>query len=987
MKNPRLSVRSASVSLTFVMMFLCVAAALRPAFAQRSEGVTQRFAIDYLGRAEPEVIAKTLADAPRAAPTVQSIFSFEMPFDRARGMPSDYTPAGTPVNAAPLRDALLDASIAYNRQTSAFTATDYSVEGIAFNGVSPPDPSMDVGKDHLIQAVNGRGGAQYLVLDKIDGNVLLGPVVLNTLGAPGPCQSALGDPVILYDEQAQRWLLTEFAIMPSRTLCLYVSSGSNPLTSSWTRYAFQTTAFPDYPHYGIWGNSILVTANETGVQGNRPVFAIDRQRLLAGQSAGIVRANLPNLGGFAVESWTPADHDGAAPVPATLPGIFLRHRDDEAHNPNANNPTQDFLELVELSVDWTAALPTGSATAIQQIPISEFSSDLNGFVGTSAFPQPNGRKIDALREFIMQRVAYRRFANYETLLGNFTTDVDGLDTGGIRWFELRRQLVPGSAWQLHQEGTHSLGDGADRWLGAAAMDQDGNIALSYSIVRDAPGIFPGLRYAGRLSGDPLGVLSSAEGVIVSGANNQVSNRWGDYAQLSVDPQDQCSFIATGPYVGATGSWRTRIAKFRFDSCGGPNFTVAASNQSQSLCALGDGVNAVPVVLNFQATPGFSAPVSTTIRDGLPAGLSATFSPTSVTPPGSITLQVQSNLSVTPGTKTLIMRSTGLGPNGLINRDLNLNLVTYTQTVGAPGAPTPSNSQNFVSVTPTLSWGSAAQVRDYQVQLSRDPSFQVVDASVVIVGTSWAPPGNLAFDTRYYWRVIARNPCAAGTSELFADGFESVTSNSSGSTVSSPVFSFLTIPAPGICPAGTTETIEYAETMESGAPGWSAFSAAGTAIWALTGVLPASGAFAYQGAPVTNSDMQLQTPAIAIPGGVLTGNALRSLSFSHAIDIEASLQTCFDYGVLEVSTDGGASYVQVTQGITGRRYTGTNALSNMPYSGQPGWCGSNLPHALTAIDLAPYAGQSVRFRFRVIADSLSENPRGWNIDNLKVQTCR
>jgi hypothetical protein len=880
-------------------------------------------------------------------------------------------------------------STSYPRVVSSFGSPEFSVEGIAFNGVSPPDPSADVGLDHIVQAVNGRGGAQYLVLDKIDGNILLGPIVLNTLGSAGLCRNALGDPVVLYDEQARRWLLTEFATMPARTLCLYLSSGSDPINSTWTRYEFQTTAFPDYPHYGIWGNSILVTANETGVANNRPIFAIDRQALLAGQSAGIVRANLPALGGFSVESWTPADHDGSNGVPQSLPGIFMRHRDDEAHNPNANNPTQDFLELVQLSVDWTSAVPTGFASAIQQIPISEFSSDLNGYIGTSAFPQPNARKLDALREFIMQRVAYRRFANYESLLGNFTTDVDGLDTGGIRWFELRRLLLPASPWSLHQEGTHSLGDGADRWMGATAMDQDGNIAMSYSIVRDAPALFAGIRYAGRLSGDALGVLTTTEGTIVAGLGSQLGNRWGDYSQLSVDPEDNCSFIATGTYVGAANVWRTRVAKFRFDSCGGPNFTVAATNQNQSLCALTDGVNAQAVTLNFQPTPGFSAPVSTTVRGGLPIGLSASFNPSSVVPPGAISLQVRSNASVTPGNKALVLRSAGVGPNGIINRDLNLNVAVYTQTVGAPSAATPLDTQRFVSITPTLSWSAGAQATDYLVQLARDPGFQVIDASIVLAGTSWRPPGNLAFDTTYYWRVIARNPCAASSGDMiFADGFESAAGASNGgSTASSAVFSFITIPAPGVCPNGTTETVEYAENMEAGAPGWSESSNAGAARWALTGVLPAAGALAYQALPSVSADMRLVSPPISIPGGVLSNTGLRSLSFSHAIDLEISLQTCFDFGVLEVSTNGGASYAQITQGLSGRGYTGTNASSGPPLDGQPGWCGNNLAHALTAVDLSPYAGQIIRLRFRVVSDQSTQNPRGWNIDNVKVQTCR
>ncbi len=168
----------------------------------------------------------------------------------------------------------------------------------------------------------------------------------------------------------------------------------------------------------------------------------------------------------------------------------------------------------------------------------------------------------------MWRLQYRNFGTYETLVGNFVTDVDGTDHGGIRWFELRK--TGGGPWSLFQEGTYSPDD-ANRWMGSVAMDKAGNIALGYSVSSST--VYPSIRYAGREAGDVLGSLPLGEVNVVTGALSQTRfTRWGDYSSMNVDPVDDCTFWYTNEYVASPsfgGSWGTRIAKFSFPSC----FTV------------------------------------------------------------------------------------------------------------------------------------------------------------------------------------------------------------------------------------------------------------------------------------------------------------------------------------------------------------------------------------------------------------------------------
>src|SRR5438552_1261627 len=175
--------------------------------------------------------------------------------------------------------------------------------------------------------------------------------------------------------------------------------------------------------------------------------------MIAGLPAGYQRFTAPSLGGFGFQALTPADLDGSTSPPAGAPGFFLRHRDDELHDPGANDPTRDFLEVWELHADFGS--PASSTfTLAATIAVAEFDSELCVASPSSCFPQPaGGTPLDPIREVVMWRAQYRNFGGYETLVGNFVTDVDGTDHGGLRWFELRGS--GGGPWGLFPGGPPS----------------------------------------------------------------------------------------------------------------------------------------------------------------------------------------------------------------------------------------------------------------------------------------------------------------------------------------------------------------------------------------------------------------------------------------------------------------------------------------------------------------------------------------------------
>ena len=360
--------------------------------------------------------------------------------------------APEPVNQAAVDDPLVPLQLMQSlRSDRAFTAPIINIDG-STSQASPPDPSGDVGTLHFVQAVNGNG-SDIRIYRKADGSFVRS-FSLASLGGTGACSSGFGDPIILFDELASRWVFTEFSTQSGNSLCVYVSDTDNleAVTVTWYKYTFTMPAFPDYPKYAVWSDAYYVGANENGTKGSKPVYALERNKMLLGQPASFQRLTVPNLVGFGFQLVAPADVDGSTAPPTGSPGIFLRHRDDEVHNASNNNPASDYLDLWQLHVDF--ATPANTVlTGPVALPIAEFSSNLNGLMVFNAFPQPNGQKLDPLREPLMNRVAYRNFGGYESIVGTMTTDVDGSDTGGIRWFELRRTGGVAQSWKVFQQGT------------------------------------------------------------------------------------------------------------------------------------------------------------------------------------------------------------------------------------------------------------------------------------------------------------------------------------------------------------------------------------------------------------------------------------------------------------------------------------------------------------------------------------------------------
>lgn len=462
------------------------------------------------------------------------------------------------------------------------TAPEAPAPSVNFDGVGnldsvyPPDTNGDVGPNHYVQWVN----LHFQVFDK-NGNSLLGPLAGNQIwqGFGAPCATRNdGDPVVLYDQLADRWLMTQFTAANPYGECVAVSTTGDP-TGSYYRYFFQfsTSVFYDYPKLGIWPDAYYLTANRFGTvsfQGASAI-ALNRAAMLNGQPAAtFVQFNTSTSYG----SLLPADLDGSTLPPTGSPEFIVEIGSTALH-------------LWKFSVNWA----TPSASNFTG-PTSLTVASYNQLCATtrSCVPQPGTSvKLDGLGDRLMHRLAYRNFGDHQALVVAHSVNAASSGTqAGVRWYEIRD---PGGTPSIYQQGTYAPADGVYRWMGSIAMDRDGNIGLGYSAANAST--YPSIRYTGRLASDPLNTLPQGETTLIAGTGSQTgtASRWGDYANMSVDPVDDCTFWFTSEYVQTTGTvtWKTRIGSFKFPSCGSTGPTPTPVPPTPTATPIGPTATPVP----------------------------------------------------------------------------------------------------------------------------------------------------------------------------------------------------------------------------------------------------------------------------------------------------------------------------------------------------------------------------------------------------------
>ncbi|PKV48491.1 putative secreted protein (Por secretion system target) [Aquimarina sp. MAR_2010_214] len=478
---------------------------------------------------------------------------------------------------------------------------------------APSDPTGAIGPNHYVSAKN----FEFAIHDR-SGNELVASSSLANI-FPG---ETLGDPIVFYDSFADRFVITQFSNTPNGFL-VAVGQGPDPVNDGWFTYRFNTESFPDYTKFSIWSDGYYVTANkdQNSVQTSEIVFVIEREKMLQGAEEGNVKMlgfPLPGarIGGF----YSPASFNALGKtLPPDGDARIIYFQDDEWEGVD-----QDILKLWKINVDWIS--PSQSTiTEAEELTVTSFDSTFDGG-SFGNLPQPGSdRNIDALQGAVMFASNYRRFCNYNSVLLNHVVDIDADadDVAGIRWYELR-QNGDGQPWTVFQEGTYTSPDGKSAWCGSMAMDIYGNIGMGYTTMGTtstgaSADSFASIRYTGRLASDPLGTMTIAEQDIKIGTDIQREGdpqRYGDYAQLTVDPVDDQTFWHIAEYFENTGNnSRNVVGVFKVASTVTTDVGVVSIDAPGKDDTFTNSENITVMVKNFGSTAQNNIQVTYSINGG------------------------------------------------------------------------------------------------------------------------------------------------------------------------------------------------------------------------------------------------------------------------------------------------------------------------------------------------------------------------------------
>ncbi len=778
------------------------------------------------------------------------------------------------------------------------------VSGPEAGGWAPPDTNGDVGPNHYIQTVNIGIG----IYSKTTGVELVNISYNDFFDGTGTScdNNNRGDPVALYDPLADRWIITDFSLPSGGPFleCIAISQSGDPVSGGWYFYALNagnaSGSWHDYPKLGVWPDAYYMSANMFDPAAGAKVWALDRAAMLNGDPLTAVSFDL----GSAYWSLLPANLRGDPP-PAGSPNYFA----------SINFPNQ--LYLWEFHVDWVTP---GNSTLTGPTALTVADID---FIWEIPQPSP-GVLLDSLGDRLMMQLQYRNLGEHESLWVNHTVASGGV--AGVRWYEVRD---PGGAPILYQQGTYQPDD-QHRWMASLAVDQDGNMAVGYSVSSDS--LYPGIRYAGRLAGEPLGVLPQSEASLIEGSGVQLgTDRWGDYSAMSVDPLDDCTFWYTQEYYETSSSrdWQTRIGAFKFPSCGQPKGWITGRVYDAGTLAGIPGVFVVAEGLTTTLTVETDANGHYTMT--LP-GAAYTLTAGPLLPaypdPASVTgTLVTAGLTVT--------QDISLAPYPYLTE--GAAWVDDAVTGGnANGYPEPGESE--LLLWETLSNTGATTATNVTAQLiALSPGVTVTVAAAdypdIAAGQAQA---NL---TPFVFSIAPTVTCGARL-----DFAQIVAADQGVYTVSLSLYAMALLPPTSI----------LSDDVESGAGNW--VTGGTNNHWAISEEQAHSPTHAWSDSPggnyQDNTNAWLRSPVMDF-----TGKVNAALSFWQRYDLE----TGWDFGYLEYSLDGGANWEDAVSSYSGVQTSWERPTFNLP-----------------ALDNQA----DVAFRFRLSSDT-AVTTDGWYIDDVDL----
>ncbi len=444
------------------------------------------------------------------------------------------------------------------------------LDRFGFGAGSPPDTNGDVGPNNYIQTVNTSIGIYNKTTGARDA-----AFTFNTLMSQGAfgnlCDTAnFGDPVVLYDTFEDRWIITDFAflldgggnVVAPAFQCFAASKTGDPLVGGWNFYSIQINdGLHDYEKLAIWPDGLYMSANMfsfgagSAFQGAR-VWAFNKTQMYAG-SPSVQNVSF-NVGGgdFTVIPSNARLQTGTPP--AGTPNYFL-----------STWLFTNAVTIYKFHVDWDrTSLSTFTGP---DVPLAATAWP-NAAVANAGQPG-TATLLDTLNIRAMVQNQYTNLGGTESLWAPHT--VRRGNTTGLaapRWYQVN---VTGGTVNLSlPQATTWDPDAANvinRFMPSLAVDRAGNMALGYTTSFTGATDFPSIKYAGRLSTDPVNTFSLTEQTLFAGTASQTgTTRWGDYSAMTLDPNG-CTFWYTSEYANPADQtfdhrWLTKFGSFQFSPC-------------------------------------------------------------------------------------------------------------------------------------------------------------------------------------------------------------------------------------------------------------------------------------------------------------------------------------------------------------------------------------------------------------------------------------
>jgi hypothetical protein len=423
---------------------------------------------------------------------------------------------GSDGNDAAVQTSIPPGPAAVTAPIQNFDGPDMDIGAGLFGGrFAPPDTNADVGPNHVIVASNGG-----LTIFNKTGGVVVPQFRMSQLMPFPAAADDDGDPVVLYDPLADRWILTQFGLTITNNSThefIAVSQTGDP-TGAYFAYDFLLAPgrVGDYPHLGVWPDGIYMSTNDFNTSLTQflgaGLYAFERDKMYIGSPAAkIIGFSTGNAHG----GMLPSDIDGVVPPPIGTPNLFFEF--DATEFGAATDLIRPFIFHVDFAIPANSTLVQGADIPTLAFDASQPSSRA---VAEQPAPAVAADNLDVIADRLMHRLGYRTLpGGVQSYVLNFTVNVSGVAgtsagtyQGGVRWMELRRNAGTGAV-TINQQASYAPGatsgtTGRNLWMASVAQDGEGNIGLAASASSTT--LIPTAIYTGRLAGDPLSTLPQGE---------------------------------------------------------------------------------------------------------------------------------------------------------------------------------------------------------------------------------------------------------------------------------------------------------------------------------------------------------------------------------------------------------------------------------------------------------------------------------------------